>query len=83
MIPEKSKIESDLTAEETETTVKNEVSMDSGVTEEFELTLISEILTLRDMFEVYSFFQHIPCPQISQSTQYKVSYVMSISIELC
>ena len=40
-----------------------EIAMDTGMTEDFELRLISEILNIRDKFESIPHFQHLPFPQ--------------------
>lgn len=51
---------------------KNQIALDPGVTEDFEMTLISEVAILRDKFEVVQFLQHFPSPQC-YSGQYSVS----------
>ncbi len=60
--------------------------MDSGVTEDFELFLISEILSIRDKFELLRYFQHLPSPQSSSIQcdvrRFNVYLVVSISTRM-
>jgi hypothetical protein len=51
---------------------KNEILLDSGISEEFEMVLISEVAPLQDSFGVVRFLQHFPTPQ-SYPEQYGVS----------
>ena len=53
-------------------TPKNLIALDPGITEDFEMNLISEVAILRDRFEVFQFLQHFPSPQC-YSGQYSVS----------
>ena len=53
-----------------------DIALDSGISEDFESTLISEVAILRDKFEVLQFLEHFPATPQACSAQYKVNLII-------
>ena len=51
---------------------KTEVALDSGVTEDIEMSVVSEVSILREEFEAVGSFRHLPTPQPNPGPYTKV-----------
>lgn len=65
------------TESETASTAKNEIVLDCGMMEDFEMSVIAEVAILREKLEVVQFLHHFPCPQPTSG-----QYIVSLCVRL-